>query len=53
MPGKKQIKGKKQLIDLTETTDFLSEQFHEFEADRKLKEEIKVYVVRDQFFMMI
>ena len=40
MPGKKQIKGEKQLIDLAETTNFLSEQFHEFEADRKLKEEI-------------
>ena len=40
MPGKKQIKGEKQLIDLAETTNFLSEQFHEFEADKKLKEEI-------------
>lgn len=40
MPGKKQIKGEKQLIDLAETTNFLSVQLHEFEADRKLKEEI-------------
>ena len=35
-----QIKGEKQLIDLAETVNFLSEKFHEFEADRKLKEEI-------------
>ena len=34
-----QIKGEKQLIDLAETVNFLSEKFHEFEADRKLKEE--------------
>ena len=35
-----QIKGEKQLIDLAETVNFLSEKFHEIEADRKLKEEI-------------
>ena len=35
-----QIKGEKQLTDLTETVNFLSEKFHEFEADKKLKEEI-------------
>ena len=35
-----QIKGEKQLTDLAEIVNFLSEQFHEFEADRKLKEEI-------------
>ena len=35
-----QIKGEKQLTDLTETVNFLSEMFHEFEANRKLKEEI-------------
>ena len=35
-----QIKGEKQLTDLAETVNFLSEKFHEFEADRKLKEEI-------------
>ena len=35
-----QIKGEKQLIDLAETVNFVSEKFHEFEADRKLKEEI-------------
>ena len=35
-----QIKGGKQLTDLAETVNFLSERFHEFEADRKLKEEI-------------
>ena len=33
-----QIKGEKQLTDLTETVNFLSENFYEFEADRKLKE---------------
>ena len=33
-----QIKGKKQLIDLAETVNFLSGKCHEFEADRKLKE---------------
>ena len=36
----KKTKGEKQLIDLAETTNFLSVQLHEFEADRKLKEEI-------------
>ena len=35
-----QTKGKKQLTDLAETVNFLSEKFHEFEADRKLEEEI-------------
>ena len=35
-----QTKGEKQLTDLAETVNFLSEQFHEFEVDRKLKEEI-------------
>ena len=35
-----QIKGEKQLIDLAETVNFVSEKFHEFETDRKLKEEI-------------
>ena len=35
-----QIKGQKQLTDLDETFNFLSERFHEFEADSKLKEEI-------------
>ena len=34
------IKGEKQLTDLAETVNFLSEKFHESEADRKLKEEI-------------
>ena len=33
-----QIKGEKQLTD--ETFNFLSERFHEFEADRNFKEEI-------------
>ena len=35
-----QIKGEKLLTVLTETVNFLSEKFYEFEADRKLKEEI-------------
>ena len=35
-----QINGEKQLTDLAETVNFLSEKFQEFEADRKLKEEI-------------
>ena len=35
-----QIKGEKQLADLAETVNFLSEKFHESEADRKLKEKI-------------
>ena len=34
-----QIKVEKQLTDLTESVNFLSEKFHEFEPDRKLKEE--------------
>ena len=34
------IKGEKQLADLVETVNFLSEKFHESEANRKLKEEI-------------
>ena len=37
---KNQIKGENQLTDLTEAVNFLSENFHEFEIDRKLKEEI-------------
>ena len=32
-----QIKGEMQLTDLVETVNFLSEKFHQFEADRKLK----------------
>ena len=35
-----QIKGEKQLTDLAETVNFLSEKFHEFEPDRKVKEEM-------------
>ena len=35
-----QIKVEKQLTNLGETVNFVSEKFHEFEADRKLKEEI-------------
>ena len=35
-----QIKGEKQLTDLAEIFNFLSEKFHDFGADRKLKEEI-------------
>ena len=35
-----QTKGEKQLTDLTETVNFVSEKLHEFQADRKLKEEI-------------
>ena len=35
-----QIKVEKQLTGLAETVNFLSEKFHEFETDRKLKEEI-------------
>ena len=35
-----QIKGEKQLTDLTERVNFLSEKFHEFEGDKMLKEEI-------------
>ena len=35
-----QIKGEKQLTDLTETVNFLSEKLHKFEPNRKLKEEI-------------
>ena len=38
--NKNQIKSEKQLTDLTETVNFLSEMFHEFEANRKLKEKI-------------
>ena len=37
---REQIKGEKQLTDLTERVNFLSEKFHEFEGDKKLKEEI-------------
>ena len=32
-----QIKGEMQLTDLVETVNFLSEKFHQSEADRKLK----------------
>ena len=35
-----QIKVEKQLINLAETVNFVSEKFHELEADWKLKEEI-------------
>ena len=42
-----QIKGEKQLKNFDETVHFLSENFHEFEVDRKLKEEI-IKSVRDQ-----
>ena len=35
-----QIKVEKQLTNLAETVNFVSEKFHEFEADWKLKEEI-------------
>ena len=35
-----QIKGEKQLTDLAETINIFTGKFHEFEADRKLKEEI-------------
>ena len=38
------MKGQKQLTDLVKTFTFLSEDFHEFEADRKLKEEIIKYL---------
>ena len=50
-----QVKGGKQLTDLAETINFLSETFHEFEADRKLKDEIikslhgQVSVLHDDF----
>ena len=50
-----QIKDEKQLTELAETVNFLSEKFHEFEADRKLKEEIikslcgQVSVLDDDF----
>ena len=49
----KEIKGENQLTDLAETVHFLSQKFHEFEANRKLKEELKFYVVRYQLFMVI
>ena len=35
-----EFRNEKQLTDLAETVNFLSEKFHEFEADRKLEEEI-------------
>ena len=35
-----QIKGEKQLTDLAKTVNSLSEEFQEFETDRKLKKEI-------------
>ena len=50
-----QIKGEKQVTDLAETVNFISEKFHEFEADRKLKGEIikslrgQVFVLHDDF----
>ena len=50
-----QIKVEKQLTDLTESVNFLSEKFHEFEPDRKLKEETinsllsQVSVIYDDF----
>ena len=53
-----QIKAEKQLTDLTERFSFLSETFHEFAADRKLKEEItktlrgQVLVLHDDFKKM-
>ena len=53
-----QIKGEKQLTDLAETVNFLSEKFHEFEADTKLEEEIikslrgQVSVLHDEFLKM-
>ena len=53
-----QIKGEKQLTNLAETVNFLSEKFHEFEVDRKLKEEIikslrgQVSVLHDDFKKM-
>ena len=53
-----QIKREKQLTDLAETVNFLSEKFHEFEANRKLKEEIikrsrgQVSVLHDDFKKM-
>ena len=37
---KKNIKGEKQLTDITEAVNFISEKFNEFEVDRKLKAEI-------------
>ena len=51
-----QVKGEKQITDLAETVNFLSEKFHEFEADRKLKEELiqslrgQVSVLHNDFF---
>ena len=53
-----QIKGEKQLTDLTETVNFLSERFHEFDVDRKLSEEVieslrgQVSVLHDDFKIM-
>ena len=50
-----QIEVEKQLTDLYETVNFLSEIFHEFENDRKIKEEINkslrglVSVLHDDF----
>ena len=35
-----QIKGEQQLIDLTKSVKYISEQFEEYEKDRKEKEEI-------------
>ena len=35
-----QIKGEQQLIDLTKSVKYISEQFDEYEKDRKEKEEI-------------
>ena len=53
-----QIKGEKQLTDLTETVNFLSEKFHEFDVDRKLSEEVieslrgQVSILHDDFKIM-
>ena len=46
-----QIKSENQLTDLTEAVNFLSENFHEFETDRKLKEEI-IKSFRDQVLVL-
>ena len=46
-----QIKSENQLTDLTEAVNFLSENFHEFETDMKLKEEI-IKSFRDQVLVL-
>ena len=48
---KNQIKGEKKLTDLIETANFPSEKVHEFEANRKLKEEI-IKGLRDQISVL-